>query len=200
MAESGCSHDVDDAAEDCSPPDAELLVNGHLDDTQLHRKLSLLTPLPTKHLALYLGDEDHPGRALSRDAISPSPRQDERRRAEETTRSTMVGVSTARPRVNRLPYDQYVGRLLCIGPSVSRTASDHDDQGRRPTRREIPRRRAEEKSGEALAELADCYRGILVGIGEDPTRHGLRETPERAARAMLYFTKGYDEKIEGMLA
>ena len=59
------------------------------------------------------------------------------------------------------------------------------------------RRRAEEKSGEALAELADCYRGILVGIGEDPARQGLRQTPERAARAMLYFTKGYDEKIEG---
>jgi len=61
------------------------------------------------------------------------------------------------------------------------------------------RRRAEEKSGEALAELADCYRGILVGIGEDPSRQGLRQTPERAARAMLYFTKGYDEKIEGQL-
>jgi len=59
------------------------------------------------------------------------------------------------------------------------------------------RRRAEQKSDEALAELADCYRGILVGIGEDPTRQGLRQTPERAARAMLYFTKGYDEKIEG---
>jgi len=71
--------------------------------------------------------------------------------------------------------------------------------GRRPAVRPR-RRRAEEKSGEALADLADCYRGILVGVGEDPTRHGLRQTPERAARAMLYFTKGYDEKIEGKLA
>jgi len=59
------------------------LVNGHLDETQLQRKLSLLSPVPDKHLPLYLGDDDHPGRALIRDAISPSPRQDERRRAEE---------------------------------------------------------------------------------------------------------------------
>ena len=137
MAGSGCSHDVDDAAEDCSPPDAELLVNGHLDDTQLHRKLSLLSPLPTKHLALYLGDEDHPGRALSRDAISPSPRQDERRRAEETTRSTMVGVSTARPRVNRSPADHRP-----FAQRARRSASLKSTSGQptaiRPVRRQTP--------------------------------------------------------------
>ena len=97
-----------------------------------------------------------------------------------------------------------VGRHRCTRPQVNffivdqcPFTSEHD--GRRPTTRP-GRRRAEETSGEALAELADCYRGILVGIGEDPTRHGLRQTPERAARAMLYFTKGYDEKIEGQLA
>ena len=81
--------------------------------------------------------------------------------------------------------------------TIIRLLSEHDGRrlGGRPGRR-----RAEEKSGEALAELADCYRGILVGIGEDPSRQGLRQTPERAARAMLYFTKGYDEKIEGQSA
>jgi len=76
MAGSGCSPEVTE--------DPEPLVNGHLDETRLQRKLSLLSPVPGKHLPLYLGDEDHPGRALVRDAISPSPRQDERRRAEET--------------------------------------------------------------------------------------------------------------------
>lgn len=90
-------------------------------------------------------------------------------------------------------------------PDHSRYPGDDDDHSKRVLTREAlspsPRldeqRRAEQKSTEALADLADCYRSILVGVGEDPDRQGLQKTPERAARAMLYFTKGYDEKIEG---
>lgn len=33
------------------------------------------------------------------------------------------------------------------------------------------------------------YRAILSCIGEDPERDGLRDTPTRAAKAMLDFTK-----------
>ena len=106
MADSGCSPEVNDDSEGYSLPDAELMVNGHLDESQLHRKLSLLSPIPvmtSKHLPLYLADDDHPGRALIRDAISPSPRQDERRRAEKTHHGRRVLV---RPRVNQTSPDQ----------------------------------------------------------------------------------------------
>lgn len=41
--------------------------------------------------------------------------------------------------------------------------------------------------------LVDAYRRVLTGIGEDPHREGLLKTPERAAKAMMYFTKGYKE-------
>ena len=45
--------------------------------------------------------------------------------------------------------------------------------------------------------MADSYLEILFNIGENPTRQGLRKTPERAAKALLHFTKGYEEKICG---
>ncbi|KAF7160170.1 hypothetical protein CNMCM5623_005685 [Aspergillus felis] len=42
-------------------------------------------------------------------------------------------------------------------------------------------------------QLAANIRNILKNVGEDPNREGLLKTPERYARAMLFFTKGYDE-------
>lgn len=50
-----------------------------------------------------------------------------------------------------------------------------------------------------LPELAHSYRLLLSGLGEDPERQGLLKTPERAAKAMLFFTKGYDQTLEGEL-
>lgn len=48
-----------------------------------------------------------------------------------------------------------------------------------------------------LPDMAQSYRMLLSSLGEDPTRQGLLKTPERAAKAMLFFTKGYDQSIEG---
>lgn len=39
--------------------------------------------------------------------------------------------------------------------------------------------------------LSHHYRSVLEELGEDPTREGLLRTPERVARAMQFFTKGY---------
>jgi len=47
--------------------------------------------------------------------------------------------------------------------------------------------------------MADAYRALIGTIGEDPNRGGLLKTPERAAKAFQYFTKGYSEKIEDVL-
>ncbi len=40
--------------------------------------------------------------------------------------------------------------------------------------------------------IKEDYRDIINWIGEDVEREGLVKTPERAAKAMLYLTHGYD--------
>ncbi len=51
---------------------------------------------------------------------------------------------------------------------------------------------AADKPGE-VKKLAEAYTKILDAVGEDPDREGLLKTPDRAAKAMLYFCKGYEQ-------
>ena len=48
-----------------------------------------------------------------------------------------------------------------------------------------------------IQKISDAVKTILVCLGEDPTREGLLSTPERYAKAMLFFTKGYEENVQG---
>lgn len=45
----------------------------------------------------------------------------------------------------------------------------------------------------ATTSLQDVIREMLVCLGEDPERDGLRRTPQRMERSMQYLTKGYQE-------
>ncbi len=47
--------------------------------------------------------------------------------------------------------------------------------------------------------MEDLVRQMLVHIGEDPEREGLRRTPERVAKAMKFLTSGYDTSIEAAI-
>ena len=40
---------------------------------------------------------------------------------------------------------------------------------------------------------------LLKELGEDPHREGLRRTPERVAKAMRYFTSGYEKHVDEVL-
>ncbi|XVN17523.1 GTP cyclohydrolase I FolE [Pseudomonas corrugata] len=44
--------------------------------------------------------------------------------------------------------------------------------------------------------LPQNYREILIGLGEDPEREGLLDTPARAAKAMQYLCHGYEQSVE----
>jgi GTP cyclohydrolase I len=44
--------------------------------------------------------------------------------------------------------------------------------------------------------LEQHYTAILEQLGEDPTRQGLRDTPLRAAKAIRYLCRGYEQELE----
>lgn len=50
-----------------------------------------------------------------------------------------------------------------------------------------------------MKKLEGAIATILECIGEDPDREGLRRTPERYAKAMLFFTKGYEENVRDLM-
>jgi GTP cyclohydrolase IA len=58
--------------------------------------------------------------------------------------------------------------------------------------------RKDENEKCAVTEISKCYRSILENVGENSKREGLLKTPERAAKAMLFFTKGYTENLHGL--
>ncbi|HSV72798.1 MAG TPA: GTP cyclohydrolase I FolE [Chthonomonadales bacterium] len=48
-------------------------------------------------------------------------------------------------------------------------------------------------------DLEELYRRAIIEIGEDPEREGLRKTPFRAAHALRYLTRGYQQRIDHVL-
>ncbi|MFT4060321.1 MAG: GTP cyclohydrolase I FolE [Legionella sp.] len=47
--------------------------------------------------------------------------------------------------------------------------------------------------------MQELYKKLLTELGEDVTREGLADTPERAANAMRYLTKGYHENLNDII-
>jgi GTP cyclohydrolase I len=50
-----------------------------------------------------------------------------------------------------------------------------------------------------MQTLESLYKNIIVDIGENPEREGLKDTPKRAAKAFKFLTKGYHQTIEEVL-
>lgn len=46
-------------------------------------------------------------------------------------------------------------------------------------------------------KMAVAIRTVLECIGEDPDREGLQRTPERYAQAIMWMTRGYEERLAG---
>ncbi|MBS1904311.1 MAG: GTP cyclohydrolase I FolE [Bacteroidetes bacterium] len=55
------------------------------------------------------------------------------------------------------------------------------------------------EGSESDPTLRSLTRSLLVELGEDPERAGLKRTPHRVAKAMRYLTSGYEMNIEKVL-
>jgi GTP cyclohydrolase IA len=56
-----------------------------------------------------------------------------------------------------------------------------------------------EQAQERLQTLAGAVKTILECVGEDAERDGLEATPMRYAKALMYFTKGYEENVRDLV-
>ena len=48
-------------------------------------------------------------------------------------------------------------------------------------------------------DMAELVRKMIVQLGEDPNREGLRKTPERFAQALKFLTSGYEQNVDELL-
>ncbi|XP_040580999.1 GTP cyclohydrolase 1 [Lepeophtheirus salmonis] len=67
---------------------------------------------------------------------------------------------------------------------------------KKPTLNRMDSRFYRDQHDENINKIAENYKEIIKSLGEDPERSGLKDTPLRAAKSMMFFTKGYDDSIE----
>ncbi|KAF8916802.1 GTP cyclohydrolase I [Mucidula mucida] len=58
---------------------------------------------------------------------------------------------------------------------------------------------AKSTAHEREQRMAAAVRVILEGIGEDPDREGLLRTPDRYAQAIMWMTRGYEERLADVI-
>lgn len=79
-------------------------------------------------------------------------------------------------------------------PSRHLKLSRFDSQGTHVTWKD----KEEEREAEAaIGKVESAFSTIIRSLSDpNPERDGLQKTPRRAAKALLFFTKGYEEDLE----
>ena len=48
-------------------------------------------------------------------------------------------------------------------------------------------------------KIARLVKSLLTELGEDPAREGLKKTPERVAKSLLFLTRGYRQSVKAVV-
>ncbi|GAL91914.1 MAG: hypothetical protein RLZZ339_1590 [Cyanobacteriota bacterium] len=75
----------------------------------------------------------------------------------------------------------------------SKAIFDNDDYNH------FPEVITEPQSPVSEAEMMQAVRTLLLGLGEDPDREGLRDTPKRVVKALKFLTSGYQQSLDELL-
>ncbi|RLV93483.1 GTP cyclohydrolase 1 [Spathaspora sp. JA1] len=108
-------------------------------------------------------------------------------------RSKLINSSSSRIETGT-PLGQRAASPYTLYPPIDSDGLSWPSKGARARLDQTP-----EEAKAREGRIADAVKVILQELGEDVDREGLLETPERYARAMLYFTKGYEDNIRDVL-
>ncbi|KAK4174119.1 putative GTP cyclohydrolase I [Triangularia setosa] len=122
-----------------------------------------------------------------RDQPEPTPKKKKRK----TTASSAVI-----PEPSAAPTPEEAGETSTRSPSpvIDFDGLSRPSRGTRERLDEPP-----EQKELRMEKMKGAVRTLLECIGEDPDREGLLATPERYAKAMLFFTKGYQENVRDIV-
>jgi len=122
-----------------------------------------------------------------RDKPEPTPKKKKRK-----TNKALAAVAAATPS----PAAADASQVSTRSPSP---VIDFDGLSR-PSRGTRERLEEDEtQKAERLERMKGAVRTLLECVGEDPDREGLLATPERYAKAMLFFTKGYQQNVRDIV-
>ncbi len=68
-----------------------------------------------------------------------------------------------------------------------------------PSKKQVSRHQQKGRGNRTPIEIRDLVEHLLVALGENPKRNGLRRTPSRVEKAMQFMTKGYQQNIDTVL-
>ena len=94
------------------------------------------------------------------------------------------------------------------------STGSHNSQGVEKEKRRIPLSRLdthrdqhipwegekeEQVASETITNMSHAFTTLIESVGERPEREGLQRTPMRAAKALCFFTKGYEDNLSSKL-
>ena len=104
----------------------------------------------------------------------------DRRQKKRNFRALWIQRINAGARLHGMSYSEFMGKVNAKGIELNRkTLAD-----------------LAMNNPEAFKAIVDSVKTIITGLGEDVNREGLQKTPERVAKALQYFTSGYDQNLQ----
>ncbi|AFY79011.1 GTP cyclohydrolase I [Pleurocapsa sp. PCC 7327] len=79
------------------------------------------------------------------------------------------------------------------------TLSKSEPTAIKSTKSSFPNLTTEHQSLVSEEDMIQAVRTLLLGLGEDPDREGLKDTPKRVVKALQFLTSGYHQSLDELL-